>query len=220
MSADDDANGDLERMLARSADLYEAIESRLEGAEFDPSVRAETCFGMCSLSLEHGFAVRILIATGCPTSAAAMTRLQFESLTRAMWILYAASDAAIDKLAAPLSNESERAAKNLPSVSEMIDQIGRVVGARAPAAAHQMLVHFKDVSWGALNSFVHGGIHPLRRHTEGFPVAIALRIQENSNALATMAGMTLSILTGDEAFTKPMGRIQREFADCLPSLLD
>jgi hypothetical protein len=42
---------------------------------------------------------------------------------------------------------------------------------------------------------------------------------ENSNALATMAGMTLVILTGEREITGPMARIQREFADCLPQLL-
>jgi len=101
----------------------------------------------------------------------------------------------------------------------MIEQIGKRVGTSAPAAAHQMLVQFKGVSWHAMNSFVHGGIHPLRRHAEGFPVALALQVLRNSNGLLTMTGMALAVLTGDEAITKPMSRIQPEFADCLPELL-
>lgn len=87
------------------------------------------------------------------------------------------------------------------------------------AAAHQMLVRFKDVSWHAMNSFVHGGIHPLRRHAEGFPIPLALQILRNSNGPSTMTGMVLAALTSDEAITKPMSRIQPEFADCLPELL-
>ena len=82
-----------------------------------------------------------------------------------------------------------------------------------------MLVRFKDVSWHAMNSFVYGGIHSLRRQTEGFPVPLALQILCSSNGLSTMTAMTLAILTGDEAITKPMSQIQREFADCLPELV-
>ncbi|MCY1241138.1 hypothetical protein D9M72_540250 [compost metagenome] len=136
-----------------------------------------------------------------------------------MWLIYAASDLAIAKLLAPLTLESEQAAKNLPSASEMIEQIGKHVGQGVPAAAHQMLVQFKDVSWHAMNSFVHGGIHPLRRSAEGFPVHLALQVLRNGNGLTTMTGMALAILTGDEAIAKPMSKIQPEFADCLPDLL-
>ena len=148
-----------------------------------------------------------------------LMRLQFEALTRAMWLIYAANDGAIAKLLAPLTTESEQAAKNLPSANDMIEQMGKRVGQTVPAAAHQMLVRFKDVSWHAMNSFVHGGIHPLRRQAEGFPVHFALQILRNSNGLTTMTGMTLAILTGDEAIANPMSKIQPEVADCLPELL-
>ena len=88
-----------------------------------------------------------------------------------MWLLYAANESEIAKLTAELTIDSEQAAKNLPTVNAMIDDIGKRVGSTAPAAAHQMLAHFKDVQLKALNSFVHGGIHSLRRHSDGFPSA-------------------------------------------------
>lgn len=136
-----------------------------------------------------------------------------------MWLLYAASDAAIDKLIAPLSLESEQAAKNLPGASEMIEQIGKRVGQGAPPAAHQMLTQFKNVSWHAMNSFVHGGIHALRRSADGFPVQLALQVLRNSNGFSTMTGMTMAVLTGDESVARHMSKIQPDFADCLPDLL-
>jgi hypothetical protein len=34
-----------------------------------------------------------------------------------------------------------------------------------------------------------------------------------------MTGMTMAVLTGDEAIVKPMSKIQPAFADCLPDLL-
>ena len=181
----------LEVMLRRSDELHEALLHLLDGVAFNPSPRGEAAFGMCSVALEHGLSLRGMMAMGLPTSAVGLMRLQFEALTRAMWLQYAANDLAIEKLTAPLTPESELAAKNLPSASDMIEQIGKRVGPRIPAAAQEMLAHFKDVSRHAMNSFVHGGIHPLRRQSEGFPVHLALQILRNSNGLLTMTGMTL-----------------------------
>lgn len=206
----------LEHMLHRSNALHERLNELLGNAEFNGSPRGEAVFGMCLIAMEHATAMRALMALRLPTSAVSLMRLQFEALTRAMWLLYAASDTAIDKLLAPLTPQSEQAAKNLPGASEMIEQIGKRVGQGAPAAAHQMLSHFKEVTWQGMNSFVHGGIHPLRRSADGFPVDLALQVLRSSNSLTTMTGMTMAVLTGDEAMVKPVSKIQPAFADCLP----
>lgn len=209
----------LEQMLLRSDALHERLNELLDESAFDGSARGEAALGMCLVAMEHGTALRALMALGLPASAVSLMRLQFEALTRSMWLIYAASDAAIEKLSAPLTLEAEQAAKNLPSAKEMIEQIGKRVGQGVPAAAHGMLTQFKDVSWNAMNSFVHGGIHPLRRSADGFPVHLALQVLRNSNGLSTMTGMTMTILTGDEAIATPMSKIQPAFADCLPDLL-
>jgi hypothetical protein len=216
---DENMENMLQRMLLRSDELHGKLLSLLDEAAFDDSPRSKTALGMCFVAMEHGTALRALMGLGLPTSAVGLMRLQFEALTRAMWLSYVASDQAIARLLAPLTLESEQAAKSLPSASEMIDQLGKRVGDDVPAAAHQMLVQFKDMSWHAMNSFVHGGIHPLRRSSEGFPIPLALQVLRNSNGLATMVGMVLATLTGDEAIAKPMSKIQPEFADCLPDLL-
>ena len=205
-------------VLGRSDELSEAILAILSDSDFNPSPRGQASFSMCGVSMEHGSAIRLLIASGYATAAIGLMRLQFESLVRAMWLLYASSDLDIAKLVAPLSSASEQAAKNLPTANAMIDDIRKVAGTSAPAQAHQMLVHFRDVQMKALNSFVHAGIHPLRRNAEGYPLPLILRVLQTSNALTTMAGMTLAILTADEAVTTPMSRIQRTFEDCLPPL--
>lgn len=128
-----------ERMLHRADDLHERMHALLERAELDDSSRGVAASGMCLVALEHGTALRALMALRLPTSAVSLMRLQFEALTRALWLMYAASDEAIRKLLAPLTSESEQAAKNMPSASHMIEQIGRQARAGAPAAAHQML---------------------------------------------------------------------------------
>lgn len=141
MPEKDTAHSDdpLDQMLTRSDTLMERLTELLDDAEFDGSPRGEAALGMCVVAMEHATALRALMALGLPTSAVSLMRLQFEALTRAMWLIYAASDAAIEKLSAPLTIETEQAAKNLPSAKEMIDQIGKRVGQSAPAAAHGML---------------------------------------------------------------------------------
>jgi hypothetical protein len=117
-----------------------------------------------------------------------------------------------------LTTASEQAAKGLPSQVEMLEQIRKGVGTKVPAAAVEMLDQFRKISWHSLNSYVHAGIHVLRRQADGYPVQLILDVLRSSNGLSTMAGMTLALLT-DEATARSMGRIQPEFADCLPELL-
>lgn len=209
----------LEHMLQRSDVLHERMDAVMRDAAFDGSPRGVAILGMCQLAMEHATALRALMALRLPTSATSLMRLQFEAQTRAMWLLYAASDTAIDKLLAPLSQESEQAARNLPGASEMIAQIGKRLGQGVPPAAHRMLSHFKDVTWHAMNSFVHGGIHPLQRSAEGFPIPLALQVMRSSNGLSTMTAMTMALLTRDEAVIQSMSTIQPAFAECLPDLL-
>ena len=45
----------------------------------------------------------------------AIKRLQFEAVTRAMWLMYAVNEAAVAKLSVLLSADTEQAAKNLPT---------------------------------------------------------------------------------------------------------
>jgi hypothetical protein len=215
----DSSQGQLELVLDRSDELHEAVLKILDEAEFDPSDRGEASLGMCSVSLEHWLSLRLLVRAGCPTSAISLMRIQFESVTRAMWLIYAASDLAIEKLSAPLTTSSEQAAKNLPTLNAMIEEIGKGVGSRAPAMAYQMLCQFRDVQLKSLNSFVHGSIHPLRRHMEGYPLPLLVQIVQSANGLATMAGMVLALLTHDMKLIKQMGGIQPQFEDCLPTLL-
>lgn len=205
----------LEQMMKRSEQLHVAIVELLVDAPIYPGERNEASMVACGIAFEHAQGLRILFQTNCPTSAVSMLRLQFEALTRAMWLLYAASDQAVEKLTAPFTLESAKIANKLPMVNEMVAMIVK----RAPPAASQMLVQFKDVSWDAMNSFVHSGIHPLRRHVEGYPLQMILQILQNSNGLNTMTGMLAAILTGDERCIKPMRKIQNDFTDCLPTLI-
>jgi hypothetical protein len=146
-------------------------------------------------------------------------RLQYEALTRAMWSMYVAPDSAIEKLTASLTLENEQAAKSLPSLSQMLEQMRSGIGTKLPQAAFEMLDGFRRASWASLNSFVHGGIHAVRRGVDGYPAHLVLDVLRSSNALLTMAGMTMAMLVGDDRLIRRVSSIQREFADCLPPLV-
>ena len=214
-------NGDvdgLDRLLDRSEALELAIIDLLDadGYEvYDDSARIAASHAACSVSLEHSQGLRLLIGEGLPTSGVSLMRLQHEALTRAVWLFYAASDEEVKTFVTPLTPATEKVASKLPMLTAML---AAIVG-KAPLPAMQMLRQFKDVHTSALNSFVHGGIHPVQRLVEGYPVPLLMQVVLNSNGLLTGTGMLLAILSGRADVAKQMAAIQPAFADCLPELL-
>jgi hypothetical protein len=164
--AKDAGFGELGRLLDRSRDLESEVHRILGGDTlqlFDDSPRTIVALSAAQTSLEHGTALRVLLAQPLPTAGISMMRLQHEALARSAWLLYAASDEQIDRLVAPLDAAAEKAAAKLPMAKSMLDEI---VG-KAPHGAVEMLTHFKDVNAPALHSFVHGGIHAIQRGLTG-----------------------------------------------------
>lgn len=208
----------LAAILKRSEELDAALIELL-GADgyqpYDSSPRWAASAAACSVSLDHGRGLRALMGGLLPTPAIALMRLQYESLLRAVWLLYAATDNEVEKLSAPLTTEAEKANSNIPMLAKMLTAIE----GKAPAAATSMLKAFKDIQAGALNSFVHGGIHALHRQSHGYPEPLLVQVIQSSNGLLTMCAMTLAILSGDPVMAKQMSKIQPAFADCLPPLL-
>lgn len=216
-AAQDDA--ELARVLRRADELDEALMRAIDAAHFRPhddSARIAVCISAASVALEHGRALRVLVADGLPTAALSLMRLQHEALTRALWLLYAADDAAIGKLSAPLTKEAELAAGKLPMMADMLRQLGT-----KPAAAMALtgLQAFKVNNAAALNSYVHGGIHALQRQAQGYPVPLIVGALRNCNGLMVMAAMVLAMLTGRQPLVRAVSQFQATFADALPPLL-
>lgn len=208
----------LDAALQRAQALEEAILAALNTPDYRPSSdspRINTSVAAASVAFEHGQAFRALIAQDMVTSALSLVRLQHEALTRAVWACYAATDLAIDKLSAPLSKDTEAVANKLPMLNDML----KAIQGKAPEAATLGLLAFKDNNAAALNSFVHGGIHAMQRHTQGYPLPLVLQAIHNGNGLQLMAAMMLAVLTGNPFTTKRIGALQTEFVDCLPSPL-
>lgn len=178
---------------------------------YDQSTRLVTSDVACSLSLEHWRATINLLQVGLLPSAMAVHRAQFEALLRSVWILYAATDLQINKLASELNLETEQAAKNLPQVAEMMADIEK----EAPPQAHEALVRFKDNSWKALNSYAHAGIHPIRRHAEGYPRPLMEGIAKNANGLAIVAAMQASVLCGVQPLQRQILDLAAKYPECM-----
>ena len=208
----------LDELLQRSDALDEAVMGLLDPETYqtyDASKRISASFAASTVSLEHARGLRLLILAGLPASAISLMRLQYEALTRSVWLLYAAPDGAVEKLQSPLTTAAEKAANRVPSIGKMV----YAIDGKAPPSATQMLTQFKDVTADALNSFVHSGIHPLRRQRDGYPLALLSQVVRSSNGLLTMSGMMLANLSGNTNLAKRMGRVQSAFIDCLPDLL-
>jgi len=195
--------------------LAEKLLTVIDLPLLDDSERIRVSDVSCSLALEHWHSARALLGAGLLPSATVVHRAQFEALARSIWLAYSASDAHISKLTAPLSLESEQAAKNMPQVAVMMQDLEK----RAPQQAYEALLRFKDNSWKALNSYAHAGIHPIRRHHDGYPLKLLHDMLRNTNGLAVMSCMQAVVLSGQQPLQRKVLEIASEFPACMPPQL-
>ncbi|TAF99111.1 MAG: hypothetical protein EAZ43_16445 [Betaproteobacteria bacterium] len=179
---------------------------------FEDSDRLVTSHVVCSISFEHWTAVRCLLRAGLLLPSAVIHRSQFEALLRAMWLLYAATDAQVTKLATTLNADAEQQAKNLPLAADMMKAIEKA----GPANAFIALNRFKENSWGALNSYVHAGIHPIQRHADGYPPSLLKSVLANANGLAVVTAMQVSVLAGIPTLQRNVLDLAAQYPDCMP----
>ncbi|MBL8522770.1 MAG: hypothetical protein JNN20_03675 [Betaproteobacteria bacterium] len=195
--------------------LQAAVDALDEASPIGDPRRVQLVGASCLVAREHALSLRLLMTVGAGTSAISLLRLQYESITRAMWLTWAADDAWLEKLDAAPSVDAERAAGKLPLQSAMLEQLGD----KAPKPAYDMLVSFRDAQMKTLNSFVHGGLHPLAGVRDGYPEPLLINVVQCSNALSTMGAMLAAIWTNDPPTIRAAQDIQLEFRDCLPALM-
>ncbi len=205
-------NNVLNSLLIKSAHLESELNSLFELAQSNPTSRMSASRVMCGVSFEHAESVKLLIVAGNFTSAVCLLRLQYESLVRAIWILFAASEQAVEKLQSQLNHENIVLAEKLPMLSSMLTELE---GKGPPEVAAQLL-EFKEYSWKHLSSYVHGGIHAMSRHSKGYPDALLVQAIKASNGLSLMAGMLAVIVSGQPGQSGRVSRIQSEHSECLP----
>lgn len=202
----------IDHLLARSAILESRLAGYLALPLVDETGRLQAAKALTSLGFEHAQSLKHLIAAGLCTSAAALLRVQYESLVRALWVLYAATDSQAELMLAGLTVETAKQASSIPMLSQMLEAIET----SAPHAPAVQLKEFKHYSWRPLSSFVHGGIHAVNRHGKGFPLELVSMMVCHSNGLLGLAGNLLLLLGGVPPEAGKMTSIYAEFQDCLP----
>jgi hypothetical protein len=178
----------------------------------NPHPRLQASEAACFVALEHWDAVRGLLGSEILASGAVVHRAQYEALVRSIWLLFGATDEQINKHFSRLNRETEQTAKNIPSVAEML----RHLSTRAPKEAYEPLLEFKEVSWGALNSFVHTGRHAIRRNHEGYPPELVSGVLQNSNGLGVFSCMQAVLLSGFPQLQKDIIAIGDRHEGCTP----
>lgn len=196
---------DSERLATELAEL-------LELPLLDESKRLRVSDVACSMSLQHWSAVRVLFASGLLPSGLVVHRAQFEALMRSVWLLHAASEDNISKLSSDLNLESEGAAKNMPRVVDMMQDLST----KAPPQAYDALRRFKSNSWKALNSYAHAGIHSLRRHEDGYPLPLLEDALRNANGLGVLGCMQAVVLAGRQPLQRQLLDIAARHPNCTP----
>lgn len=216
-----DAAHEFAKLLERSTAFTEHLVLLVQrGSALRDDGRGLAGRRAAQLALEHGAAVRILFEAGAPNAACALLRSQYEAALRGAWAVYAASEEKIGKLNRPLDPDSEQAARNLDGAERMLAALKARAGFNPQLMGLVIpLDEIRENQWRAMNSFVHGGIHPLQR-TDAFPVELAAQVVRNSNGISHIACRLLVRLVKhpDFALAAETEHAHFGFEDCLPMM--
>ena len=201
-------------LLHQSDELATELSVLMELPPYDNSPRITSSRTLCGVSFEHSESVRILISTGNFTSSLGVLRMQYEALVKAVWALYAASENSISKLQTSLDADNAKWADRIPLLGELLVELE----GKAPVQALGPLKEFKEYSWKPLSSYIHGGVHAISRHGNGYPIGLLTQAVRSSNSLQVMTGMMLVILSGDTKQQGSISKIQQKFANCCTAI--
>jgi hypothetical protein len=206
----------LATLLARSDRLHSAWQEALEPTDSEDdlglSLRDSLALDACALTLEHGQAMRQLVSSQLEASAMTLLRVQHEALLRAIWLLYAASEANVDALAAPRTMATLKKANNLPLTHDLLDQVEK---SDAPEVMKRNLRQFRDQSWAGMNSYTHAGLLALGRIGSGHPESHLVQTVQVSNAHSYSACMIMARLVGPEHSSASINVIALAHPGCM-----
>ncbi len=208
---------EITQLLDRSGEYAARLGGIAYGVTIPDVPRSRASANASLTSIEHAHAVRVLFASGAPVSACALLRAQYEAVLRSAWAMYAANDVQVERLNAPLTIAAEAAAKNLRGAQDMLSDLQkRSIAEPGLMTLVAPLVEIRDQSWRAMNSYVHGGIHPLQRSSKAFPFELAANVVRNSNGMLHFAYGLLVRLDPNPALATTIHRSYVGFEDCLP----
>ena len=89
---------------------------------------------------QHGDALRALLDMDLGVSGVAMLSLQYEAVLRAVWTLWVATEPDLNKLSAPLTPATTKAANSLGMANELLKAIGHT-GSSRPTSSSEHYYH-------------------------------------------------------------------------------
>ncbi|MBA4057902.1 MAG: hypothetical protein C0490_24510, partial [Marivirga sp.] len=107
--------------LTRSLKLSDSIYAEIYTFEHKNLIKDVLTKSLAGISLEHANSIMILMGQRNYTTATALLRLQFEAVTRSMWIHFAAKNEYMDKYAGRI--DVNKLPPGLPTVTAMIEEI-------------------------------------------------------------------------------------------------
>jgi len=175
-------------LFEQSMRMINELNQELSQSEFvDGGLRLDLVYQCCDISIEHGLAVKTLLEAELFTSALAVFRTQFESLVRAYWILFAATDEQVIELGRLDSIEQftlkEHKSIGRFTATPMIEALKEIQEIKHIVS---QLEEFKLFSLDYLNSIVHSGKQTFLRHTFGLSDEHKKMIIKQSNNLTMM----------------------------------
>ncbi|MGD0520367.1 MAG: hypothetical protein ABSA48_03840 [Terracidiphilus sp.] len=119
------------------------VQQHLDGLTLAEPCKRSYLSGAClHSSIEHGFAILVLVDKDLYGSALALIRPQFEAYVRGIWLAQCASDSEVDK-----AGHDE-----FPKINSMIESLEQ------PGLLDSALLStIKDDAWKSLNSLTHTG---------------------------------------------------------------
>lgn len=205
-------------LLTRSQDFSNALLADVSVAAGDASTpRIEATLAAAQLAFEHAMGLRLLLQASLSSSAVVLLRAQYESLLRAAWLAYAATDDQAAKMSASLTPAGAAAAKNAHGAGEMLQALERELEANAGLRGLVLpLRELREASWAAMNGFAHSGLHALARTREGFPEQLAVDVVKTSNGMVHMAARLMARMLATGAAAQRVERRYLHFVDVLP----
>lgn len=115
----DHPDEDLQHVLECSAGPYEALHAILGDSLEVETHRDLLTQGTCSIAIEHGVSVWVLVEAGNLASAIALQRPQLEAVVRALWLHDVATDEWIERYFAAVKANPMKDPNFSPPMGEM-----------------------------------------------------------------------------------------------------
>lgn len=202
----------LVELIKRTSKFHKAASRIFKDLIILDDPRCVVSFPSVYLSIEYAIGAHTLIMLGMNSSGYILYRPQFETLTRGMWLLYAASESYCEDLIKQMSLEIKIKEKDNINLTKILEQLKT---SEAPKHIVEDLIKFRDLTLKSLNSFIHGGYLPMVMSTITYPPELTINTMLNSNALVAIASQLAVILSDDKTKMELVKDLHVQFSDCI-----